>query len=118
MILFACYLAPFPYVITLQDDYIARNVGPWDGFSNWFSADPNGSKSLKPLYSAHFAPVRQCDRRHSVTGQPLVYDPSAQVPHKAILDFQACSNIDAEGHELILADHSQALPVAVLWYKH
>ena len=117
VILFACYLAPFPYVITLQDDYNARNAGPWDGFSSWFSADPNQSKSLKPLYNAHFAPVRQCGRQHPVTGQPLEYDPSAQVPHKAILDFQACSNIDAEGHELILADHRQALPVAVLWYK-
>jgi hypothetical protein len=75
-------------------------------------------KSLKPLYNAHFAPVRQCGRRHPVTGHPLAYDPSAQVPHHAMLDFQACSNIDAEGHELILADHRQALPVAVLWYKH
>jgi hypothetical protein len=118
VILFACYLAPFPYVITLQDDYNARNAGPWDGFSSWFSADRNGSKSLKPLYNAHFAPVRQCGQMHPVTWQPLAYDPSAQVPHHAVLDYQACSNVDAEGHELILDDHRQALPVAVLWYKH
>jgi hypothetical protein len=118
VILFACYLAPFPYVITLQDDYNARNAGPWDGFSSWFSADPDVSKALKPLYNAHFAPVRQCGQNHPVTGQPLAYNPIAQVPHAAILDYQACSNVDAEGHELILADHRQALPVAVLWYKH
>jgi hypothetical protein len=113
VILFACFLAPFPYVITLQDDYNARNVGPWDGFSSWFSADPNQSKGLKPLYNAHFVPVRQCGIQHPVTGQPLAYD-----PHPTTLDFQACSNIDAEAHELLLADHRQALPVAVLWYKH
>jgi hypothetical protein len=118
VILFACYLAPFPYVITLQDDYNAQNAGPWDGFSSLFSANPHLSKSLKPLYNAHFAPVRQCGQNHPVTGQPLAYDPSAQRPHAAFLDYQACPEQDAQGHELILADHRQALPVAVLWYRH
>jgi serine/threonine protein kinase len=112
VILFACFLAPFPYVITLQDDYLPRNVGPWDGFSTWFSADPNQSKGIKPLYNAHFAPVKQCGNNHPVAGQPLAYDPSP-----AILDFQACSNFAAEGHELILENFRQALPLAILWYK-
>ncbi len=77
------------------------------------SRGANESKRLRPLYNAHFAPVRQCDQNHPVTGQLLAYDPSAQLPHAVSLDYQACSNKDAEGHGATSL-FWQALPVAVL----
>ena len=106
VILFACFLGPFPYVITLEKDYVGRRA-QHPGFSSFYGGDKDEAKSLMPLYDSHFVPVKQYGNLHPVTGQPLGYS----------VDFQACPEGDSTGHELILHDHTQLLPVAVLWYK-
>jgi hypothetical protein len=105
VILFACFLGPFPYVITLGADYVAARV-KYPGFSSFYGL-ADEAKSLMPLYDSHFVPVKHYGCFHPVTGQPLGND----------VDFQACPEGDSTGHELILHDHTQLLPVAVLWYK-
>ena len=64
---------------------------------------------MLPVYSAH---VERCGSDHPVTGQPLAHE-----SNPSLLGYQACSNNDAEGHELIFESISQALPVAVLWNR-
>jgi hypothetical protein len=105
VILFACYLGPWPYVITLDSDYdnIAKGVSRFCGPSR------QSGIALQPLYDSHFVPVKFYGYNHPITGVVQAY----------YLDYQACSQNDpaCEGHELVLNDGSQLLPVAVLWYK-
>ena len=93
VILFACCVSPLPYVITRKDDYDVPRCEV-KGYSQFYAKVKEGSKSLMPRYNAHFVPVKDT------------------FP----FDFQACSNIDADGHELVL-HHKWSLPIAVLWYK-
>ena len=129
VILFACCVAPHPYVITLMDDYGGPRCDV-DGFSQFFGVDATHAKSLMPKYNAHFVPVKRYGpyphNTHPVTGQLLylldangqpAIDPSTHQPIPLALDYQACSNAAAEGHELVL-NHKYTLPIAVLWYRH
>jgi hypothetical protein len=91
--------------------HASRNAGPWDGFSTWFSYDSSQSKDVQPIYicSTH---VERFGSDHPITGQLFAHD-----SNPAMLLYQACSNHDAEGHELISESMTQALPVAVLWNR-
>ena len=139
-------MAPHPYVITLTDDYGGPRCDV-DGFSQFYGVDATHAKSLMPKYNAHFVPVRRHGpsithpitrelvyNTHPITGQLLYHldDNGQPVLHTAIdpntllpilvgipfdLDYQACSNADAVGHELVV-NHKYTLPIAVLWYKH
>jgi hypothetical protein len=78
------------------------------GFSSFYSLDPRQANSLVPLYNAHFVPVRSCVDTNPLTGLKN---------HGVMYDFQACSERVAQCHELVLENHRQSLPVAVLWFR-
>jgi hypothetical protein len=108
VILFACYVSPFPYVVTQQTDYLREPNDDLYGFSSFYSLDPKQAKSLMRLYNAHFIPVRSYGDTNPLNGLRN---------HRVIYDFQACSETGAECHELVLENHRQSLPVAVLWFR-
>lgn len=70
--------------------------------------DRADANSLVPLYNAHFVPVRSCVDTNPLTGLKN---------HGVMYDFQAFSERVAQCHELVLENHRQSLPVAVLWFR-
>lgn len=113
VILYACCVAPFPYVITLTKDYDPVGLATDPGFSSFFSRNPDRSKALKRFYNAHFVPVKYYGDKNPLTNQKWL----DQNRNPVNFDFQACSELsNPQGHELILEQVVQMLAVAVLWY--
>jgi hypothetical protein len=116
VIMFACYLSPFPYVITLTRDYHGPRCAQHPGFSSFYSNDKEQSKDLMPKYNAHFVPVKFYGLNNPLTGRPVLKPDGA--PTGKDFDYQACPETsNPQGHELVIDHYDHTLPVAVLWYK-
>eukprot|EP00759_Apiculatamorpha_spiralis_P047357 PhF_6_TR43103/c0_g1_i4/m.65862/K04427/MAP3K7, TAK1; mitogen-activated protein kinase kinase kinase 7 len=77
------------------------------GFSKFYSGDPTKAITLLPKCDAHFIPTKQYGRRHPRTGRILDYS----------VDYQAAHANVAECHELVLLNHQQLVPLAIVSFK-
>jgi hypothetical protein len=88
VILFAVMVAS-AYVVTPDRDYHDGPQHPSrihrNGFSRFYSPEPESSIALMPGYSSHFVPVKFCGQVHAVSGVHLPYD----TDYQAALENQA-----------------------------
>ena len=84
------------------------------GFSKFYSGDRLIAPALSPNCDAHFVPVRACGLTHPVDLSGPAPPPHPLLPHD--VDFQACPEHLAEGHELVILNHRQCVPVAIVYF--
>eukprot|EP00931_Biecheleriopsis_adriatica_P122616 TRINITY_DN9761_c0_g1_i10.p1 TRINITY_DN9761_c0_g1~~TRINITY_DN9761_c0_g1_i10.p1 ORF type:complete len:350 (-),score=34.99 TRINITY_DN9761_c0_g1_i10:235-1284(-) len=94
MVLYAAVVG-CAYVITRRLDYTGGS-GHGTDYSNFYSCDPKRSVAMLGQYDSHFVPVKY-------------YDPQ--------LDYQACDEAEAQGHELISQSFMQLCPVALVYFR-
>jgi len=92
MVMFAAVVGA-AYVMTRRLDYTGK-CGP--DVSNFYSNDPDKAIALKGQHDSHFIPVKDFG---------------------GALDYQACDEAEAEGHELVSQNFMQLCPIALLHFR-